>query len=397
MRVSLSALVRLIAFTLLGLSIAAVGLSRAVPRSPVRRHYTAPRFLGVNGSVFMPPMDNNYRLDLETGELRPDGSAPGVSLDYATCSPWTDARGRFDVVGRMTFRTGMAREALCQGSGLARCTEGDRSPRASANLDSLVSGRPCWFPEHPGRVLVPAGNGRVYAVDLATADGDDGTRSPAGDARGVIETGEGDATIRRLVWGCAPPGDSEPLVSDPLCPSSPALRGRVIVSLSPVWDEGGRHRFGPAQLWWLELDPEGTVVVAAGRLTVTDLAGPGEPRGDFEERLANVAATPDGQVVLAYLARRRRESNWRLRVAPLRFDPATGAPRVLASETREPDADVAVTTPGFSTDGRWVFLVKRGTRPGRAVDRRSVSELLAEEPAEQGRGLVAAGDRPPAR
>src|SRR5437868_13814808 len=122
MRISLSALVRLIALLGVGSTVLAVGVSRAVPKgpAPVRGVEVSPRYYGVNGVVFTPHQEGNFLLDTETGELREFTLPKRLGFDYVTCSPWRDERGDYELVGRVTERSGTDEGKLCDGWGMAR-------------------------------------------------------------------------------------------------------------------------------------------------------------------------------------------------------------------------------------------------------------------------------------
>ncbi|MGE3821587.1 MAG: hypothetical protein AB7I30_19425, partial [Isosphaeraceae bacterium] len=97
MRISLTSLVRLLGLVALAVSALAVAIGKAVPDVPVFRTPTAPRYFGVNGSVFQPPAPRSYLLDGETGVLREaPTTGPHDRIEYLTCSPWTIEPGRFE-------------------------------------------------------------------------------------------------------------------------------------------------------------------------------------------------------------------------------------------------------------------------------------------------------------
>ena len=358
MRFSLTSLVRLISFVAIGLSAVAVGLSRAVPPVPTHRTPAAPRQYGLNGNSFTPPQRQNFVLDGTSGELRPDRAASSDSPDFVTSSPWTDQNGGHELLGRLTVREG----SLATGTVLARFAEGETEPRSSVAVRPVISGRPCWLPSRPSRVLFPSGDGRLYVTDLRPGDG------LATDAPADVVAEGAESPCRRVVWGCPAPGTGPPILGDPICPPVAALKGRLIVSLCAGWQQGAKGGFGASELWWLQVGPDDATITAAGRLTVPDTGRPDVPLSETrglrdDERLANVAALPDGRVVIAYLSRPPGRPEWALKVAPVQVD-GSGVPSVRVSDSAVVGDDVAVTLPPLSPDGRSVYRVRRLV-PGR--------------------------------
>jgi hypothetical protein len=373
MRFSLTALIRLIAFALLGTSAVAVWLSRELPSPPRFRSVTAPRYYGVNGSIFRPPLPENFLLDTRTGKLTEATIEGKGSLEYVSCSPWTDERGEFELVGRLTTRTGRGRFALCEGAELIRFSTSDAGARERVELDPVVSGRPCWLPRLPSRVIVPAGDGLLYVRNFGTDGG--GADEPSHPVR----------------WSCRPPGVGEPIISDPIWAAVPSLGERLLITLCERRSNASGVTYMRSKLWWIKLDETRTSIVEAGRLTVPAVGvgvGGGEGPGsvvadeDEEERMPNLAIGADKRVVLAYLSRHKGENGWRVMVAPVETDRALGRPVARLSESRQVRRDCAVVTPAFSPDGRWVYSFAREVTGGPVPERFSVSEALARDVAD---------------
>ena len=353
MRFSLTSLVRLIGFMALASSAAAVGLSRALPEPSRVRRPAPPRYFGVNGGTLTPPSTRDYLIDAQTGSIAPVEFGRGVRLEFATCSPWSDGAGGVDLAGRAVSRTGTEHASLCDGSGLARFSLAARELSARATEGPVISGRPSWVPGSPSRMIFPAGDGRLYAQDVA----DDGSGVVFDHGSDPSELDPGSAA-RPIAWDCPTPGDGPPIHGDPVCPPIPALGGRLFVSLSVGEERDGRRVYGPWRLWWLKLDPTGARVVDAGRLIRPDDSTGGDA-GLVDERLPSFTVTPDGRVAVAYLSRDRRESLWKLRVAALAAGAGTAEPSAEAGEVRTVSDDCAVLTPPVSPDGRWVYAVSR--------------------------------------
>jgi hypothetical protein len=362
-RFSMTRLIRPTALLVMGLSLVAVVLSHVVPSSTKVRTRKAPRYYGVNATIFNPPLPRNLLLDTLTGELKEAQFGTGGTLEYVSCSPWTDEHGEFELVGRLTTRIGRDQDALCDRTGLIRFRPSDKAPREWAELAPLISGHPCWVPFRPARLIIPAGDGLLYTQDFVAG------RDPAAGA----DDPKGPQPIG---WSCTAPGSWQPILSDPYWPDAPTLGGRMIVSLVERRETGVKPTFATAKLWWLQLDQSGTSIIDAGRLTVPPPDSKDAADSGDEERQPNLAVAPDGRLVLAYLSSPRGKSTWRINVAPVRTEPGTGRPFVLLSESRETEGDVAMTRPAFSPDGQWVYGVTRSQTPKPGLMRFPVLESL---------------------
>jgi hypothetical protein len=159
------------------------------------------------------------------------------------------------------------------------------------------------------------------------------------------------------------------------------MGGRLIVSLS-YWTGLTQGRLNPSRLWWLKLDRSGSSVVEAGVLTDPAVPTAGDMVRD-EERFPNVVITPNGSPILAYLSQPRESALWDLRLAPIRFEAATGRPSARSEDSRMLTHRHLTTFPPFSADGSHVFAIVRGQGRGRdtsaEVERYTTSE--SETPA----------------
>ena len=109
------------------------------------------------------------------------------------------------------------------------------------------------------------------------------------------------APPRAVRWQVEAPGAGEVWLLDPCWPSAPALGGRLIVSLNCIEDASLRRwRSHP---WWLQLSPDGDVIVGAERAIIPD--APGRSQVSPQEFFPSVGMMSDGTLLLAYLAERR--------------------------------------------------------------------------------------------
>ncbi|MFO0950981.1 MAG: hypothetical protein U0835_07485 [Isosphaeraceae bacterium] len=348
----MTTLIRLTGLLTLSASAVAVGLARVCPAPEEFRVPTAPRYYGVNGAFFLPPLPGSYVLDAKTGELTAS-RLEGGKAEFVACSPWADEHGRQELLGRLITRAGVDGADVPEGSWLIRYRPDDFSELGRFDIGPAVSGRPCWTPGRASRVLVPAGDGQLYVLDL-----DAEFEEP-----------------RPLVWDCKPPGAGRPLLSDPIASARPGLGERLIVSLSERPQSAQGKAYSAPRLWWLELDRSGRSIVAAGPL---DREFDSDPSA--EERLPSLSVTPSGRLVVAYFRRREGERTWRLMIAPLNRDEAR-RPATSLGRSRELARDLALVLPAFSLDGRWLYAMPRSAVGGPVVRRFEADRILDEGPA----------------
>ncbi len=361
MRFSLTSLIRLIALGALTSTTAAVGLSRMFPVPGHVLIEAPPRYVCVNGLSFEPVLQGSYLLDTEAGVLSPLSPVDGVTIEYATCSPWSDGRNSYEVVGRAVVRDGIASSSLCQGLGLVRASLPHPSIREPISMSPVITGRPCWIPGKVSRIAFPAGDGLLYTEDLPDAHGANGTSAP-----------------RPIDWSCPAPGSTNVLLGDPVAPIVPSLGGRIFVTLM-IGDDRARRIKDRSEIWWLKLDPEEQSIVAAGRVATRDVRE--------EQRLPNICVAPDGRLAFAFLSRFPGEPEWHLRVTTLNVDPKTGVPTADTEAARDLGQRFCVTPPAFSPDGRWLFAIPRSQPTAQRVQRFSILEALDPASPE-------GGDRP---
>lgn len=361
MRLTLTFLIRTTMVFGLALFVAAVTLSRAVPRPSAFRSKVAPRYYGVNGKSFTPYVEGNFLLDTEAGRLIPLKTPDGVAVDHAISSPWRDESGGAEVVGRYTTRIGSPPSTSFEGTGLARFRKTGGAGLGGVSLDLVIAGRPCRLPGSVSRLLFPVGDGRLYSQEFFTEG-----RNPGVDP---------DDAPRPILWRCPVPGQGQVRLGDAVASTVPGFGGRLVVALSNLPAGGVKGRLSPSEIWWLALDPDGREVVAAGRLTPET----GDASGEEQERLPNLTATPDGRPALAYLARTEGRAEWRLKVAPVGITPGGGTPFVAASAVCELADDCAACAPAFSADGRWLYRVARSPGADGPVRQFSVPDALGPD------------------
>ena len=345
MRVSLFGLVRLIIVVGVVASTVAVGIARLQPSPAHFRRAVPPHYGGINGVVLTDVPSVPGLLDPRTGRVSPCPLPKGDAFDYGTCSPWQDDSGEFQVVGRWVRFEGEGAEEHCIGMGLARYGLPSGRVLNRCELDVVPASHPCWTPGTAARVIFAGADGVLYRLDFQ--DGQDGS------------TDEGETIEPTPIrWRCAP--GPHAFVRDPVWPTEPRLKGRVIVSLS-IDSEPRTDALPSSRLWWLELSQDLSSIVAAGPLAVD---GPdGTTLEAEEERFPNLASTPDGSLVLSYLAKPRESANGALRAAYVTMTPSADAlpgtaadcPRIVPGSSRTLTLNHRPELSPFSTDGRWIF------------------------------------------
>ncbi|SIO60951.1 hypothetical protein SAMN05444166_6585 [Singulisphaera sp. GP187] len=343
---SLNGLLRGFIYLTIVSSITAIGISRLAPQESHFRILKPSMIVPVNGYHFRSYDRIPRVLDPMTGLLS-DVTLEGVdSFDSATCSPWENDRGQSYVVGRWLGRS-KADDGICQGCGLGRFKFPGGKTLERVKLDVMPVSRPCFFPDDPSRVIFAAGDGQLYRYQFEKES--DTSESP----------GEG-TRLSPLVWKVATAGEMPVSINDPIWPTDPRLKSRLIASLTfIVKDTNGKSRMR-TRLGWLQLNPAGTEIVRAGRLigqpdTMTPGAGT-TPRPD-ESLPAVYSAGSGGGLTLAYMTHEEHENGWGLHVAPLEIEFETGIPIVdeLRCQTVADKQSHAI--PIFSADGRTLFSV----------------------------------------
>lgn len=356
-------LLRMMFLGMAGLGLIALLLGRYGSMSPDdprlgRRSPAYPRYYWMNICKFYQEPQPTYILDAETGAVRTFPLSATEDLDLLGCSPWRDGQGQFHLVG------------VWRGSSetphLLRCTLPDGRVLDRVELQPLPSTSPCWSPDASDRILYVAGDGRLYHYWLPE------TR----DRRTPWEA----MPPRPLRWEIDPPGDSAVYFQDLCWTSESILGGRLLVALN--LRENARRAYRGPQLWWLQLSPDGTSIVAAGRLLRPD--GDDAPSQTIEERLPSVGTARDGTALFAYLTRASGESTWALWVATLMADATSGAPRVpTTGGMRKVAEGCEAVVPVFSADGRWVYATRRNARSESLLERFAVAPTVDDLSADR--------------
>jgi hypothetical protein len=366
MKVTLAALVRMSVLAALGLCVVAVGLGRMSEPPPMLHtlspssHVLAPKHL-----FSFEGYDPHY-LDTESGRLQRMNLAKGEQLDMATCSPWRDERGQRQVAGRWSSRSGQENDLVPHQFGLGRFTFPGGQPIDRVPTRIIPHSPLCWFPDASARVLFVGGDRQLYRFRFEGAGG--------------VDSGA-DREPQALVWEVEPPDRDRVMFADLAWPLEPELGGRLLVSQYFLDDQDPETPRRRSELCWLQPDPDGSRIVAAGRFM-------DRKPSQIDQRLPVVARSAEGTPVLAFLAQETGSSTWQLRAAPLRFNPRTSAPQILAAEIRVLAEDCAMVPLTVSKDGRAITCIQQ-PQEGVAIVRRVEFPAIAEDaPAQIGLTLA---------
>ncbi len=287
--------------------------------------------------------EETIRLDVETGQLDTLPLPPGLRIDEASLAPWV-RNGRRQLVGVGWDRSASGGARRYSDLGLIRMSlpDGEILDRLTLSDISLPISPPCWIPGTPASVLYVGGDNRLYRVDF----------EPPGPDWGIGDAA--DPHPRRLEWRASMPGAGELQFWDLTWPEEPRLGGRAIASLRFKEPETGRYT--DCQIWWLQFDPGGTSIIAAGPLLEPSAADTNTDAA-VSRRMPNLVGPP-GEPALAYLWNRPGESRSQLRVAPLQVDSVSGRPLARESNARTLARDCRLTRPIASADGQWITVVR---------------------------------------
>jgi hypothetical protein len=307
----------------------------AVPQAP--RQPAPPRYAWLSVKVLAGDSERPRLLDLETGAVTTLAFPGAERLDLLGCSPWRDGAGRFHLAGGWHELAGLRGSGLDPQCGLARCTFPAGQLLNRVWLAIVPVKPPCWSPDRSDRVVFVAGDGRLYVYDFP---------------EGRECRGPDPAPPRPLRWAIEPPGEGTVMVQELCWPVTPALGGRLLVSMH--WDPARGEKRLRTHLWWLELSRDGESIVGAERAIVAE--GGGATRAQIDEWKPGVGVGCDGAPLLAFLAREEGQVDWELWVMPIAPAAAGRGPRVqVALGRRLAEGCAPAMAPAFSADARWVY------------------------------------------
>jgi len=346
MSFSFSSLIRLLVLLAVGTTILAVGLSRLDPPGPGWRTQRPARFSNIN-EYFLDVADRTpHWLDSDTGQVAAYPLADGDVLEAASCTPWVDEKGRYQVVGRWSSRTKGGPLSMSKDFGIARYSFPSGEMLDQISTETVPLGPPCWFPGTRARVLFTAGDGMLYHYAF----------EPEPWRKGIDPEAKRDPKPKPLAWRCPKPGHGDVFIGDIAWPEDPRMGGCVVASLrEQQLAPDGSRMFSRTKLFWLKLNIEGTEIVDIGRLLIADDVEKTE--ADSDHRSPTVGALADGSLAVAYLRQGVGEAGWQVRVAPIEFEADHQIPKALESRSLLLSSRCQPAHAIFSSDGRWLNAI----------------------------------------
>lgn len=341
MKDMLAILVRSTVLVALLVFLVAVGIGRWQQPEPLDRSPVAAVPVSIHNEVCQ-IFDRTSRF-LRPGEadVIALGLPKGQTMDRASVSPWRDARGSAQVVGRWMSHTQAPGDLASQGVGLARVTFPGGEPLDLVETSVLPTSPPCWLPGSTAQLIFTAGDGHLYRIDFETSTG-----KPLGD----------DLVSPRpepIEWRVDGLSQKEVMVSDPFWSTDPRFHDTLLVSLCRRnASSTGSRRFRAAEIWWLRLDESRRAVVAAGALVESDES----IETERTYRYPTVAVTDDGRCLLSFLTHGDDPRDSTLDVAPIRLEAGAAPLQLLAPPTCL--ARRCLLSPiAFAVDGRSIACV----------------------------------------
>lgn len=344
---SLMSLIRWIGVLVIGWTFVAIGIGASGTRLPGRDTTGFPPSESPRIEAMpkrWPGREGFDLVDRTSGRKTPIRLPAGDRWSDVTISPWRGRGGEIEAVGRWVNPD---REDF-SGWAVFRLSDGAVLSRIATEI--IPTGRPCWVPGQSRMILFAAGDGQLYRCRLTPEEEMTAIPRPHLYASGRTEPSD------LVAWEDSPPGEGDPMMTDPVWPTDPRLKKWVFVALMTLDKSGRWLSYGPPQIWWLELSEEARSIVAAGRLT-PPTEGEIEPHR-IEQRFPNIAVGPDGTIHLVYLERRNRERTGRLRSAMIEFDARTGHPRAVPTAERSDPGTPEAIAPApllVSSDGATVY------------------------------------------
>lgn len=358
MSFTMNSLIRLIVVTVVCANAVAIAVNRLDPPTPEVRLWLPSDETPVNGYFLHPRHGNPRLLEASAGELRDMLGDSGVRLEHASLSPWMNATGARQVVGRSSAVIDSDVASMPTGSALIRLSLPDGKVIDRVESEAVPIAPPAWFPDTTARVVFPGGDGRLYRLNFE----DD-------------SLGEPENTPVPLRWGVEKPGGSDVIMTEVCWPTHPAFSDRLIVSLSKLESTGqSQRRFGPARLYWMRIDARARTILGVGEVMAMP---PGSPEESV--RSPQVVLGPDRAPLLLYFAKTGRGQPWNLRMAPLRFETEGGPPETDYSSAVTLTDHCVPTNPAVSQDGRWLAFLREAE-----AGRMEVVQLDLRDPLQTG-------------
>ncbi|MGE3818806.1 MAG: hypothetical protein AB7I30_05180 [Isosphaeraceae bacterium] len=340
-------LARLAASLSTAITIAAIFVGRFFPPSPeIRRPGSTP-------PIFVPrdPLWEGARspdvFDPNTGRrLVASPPIPAGLLSANRSAWWTEERGT-EWIGHLVTHSNSRHETARTRSELVLLEASGEVLRRI----SLTEGGPtptgpfCWFDDATERAHFSGTDGHLYVCDFEND-------------RGIEREYHAVPRLRRVGWETERPGGAGSILRDPYRSRDPRLFGLTFVSVRYGVKDADRSFHATHEIWWIRLNPEGDLVRDAGRLIQFREEPPDSRR---VVRFPVIESDLDGDLHLASLRHESGQKGWSLQIVTVEFDAETGRPWASANGLRTLARGRLAIQPAFSSDGRRICAVSRGT------------------------------------
>ncbi len=279
-------------------------------------------------------------LILQTGtdrRIEPEFGA-GESVDLLAVSPFADATGQREMVGRMRSVRGEGSESVPVRIAMGRFRFPDGKRIESRVTDWMPNSQPAWDVrlEQGLRTVFSTGAGFLVRLDWT-------------DERGLSVSHKGE----RIEWGVEPPLGESTSIGEPVWVPDPQFQDRLIVNFWGQDERTHEHHVGMA---WIELNRSRTQIVACGVLASRNL---GYRKNAISIRSPSVRLDDRGGLQVMWMERRDGVKPWTLYRSELeRRDGSTANGRDWALGQSHEVASNCLPVPAYlDRNSRYAYFV----------------------------------------
>jgi hypothetical protein len=291
MRFSLYSLVRLTAIVVLAATSMGVAVRRLTenPLAGLVVDHAQPWTVAQH--VIDPERGRN--LILETGSDRPVSIdfGPDTSIDLLSVSPFVDAQGMRQIVGRRQVVRGDGAAMTPMQIEMTRLRFPDGAVLDAREADWIPNCMPAWDVrlERGLKTVFATGGGFLVRMDWT-------------DDQGLSASHRGE----KIEWAVRPPLGEQTSIGEPVWMTDPRFPDRLIVTFWGQDERSGDYRVGLA---WIELNVDRTAIVGSGELTSVNL---GRNRNAVSVRSPSLQTDSDGVTHLLWMKRVEGSNPWTL-------------------------------------------------------------------------------------
>lgn len=316
MRISTWTTIRFLTLAFLSTTLLAAAVGRLSPNPyadlvvdhgqpwTVAQHVIDP---GKRGNLILEPGRDN--------RVVPDFGA-GVAVDLLSVSPFADAFGRREMIGRSRHVEGSGITSIAVRVEMSRYSYPDATLIESRETEWMPTSVPTWDVRVDRGLKTIFSTGAGFLVRLDWTD-DRGHAIP--------HRGE------RIAWSAGPPFGEATFIGDPVWVTDPRYPDRLIVNF---WGRDERTQGHHAGLAWIELNRQRTAIVDFGILLRHEM---GPKRNAMTLRAPSMRLDSQGRLHMLWLERAECDREWSLHKAELIEEPreaGAGAGWRLAGDVR---------------------------------------------------------------